>query len=308
MCAPHQKMKNSPAPIVHIVLPFRGREDYFKETVSSVLAQTYKNWKLTIFDNASDSPAAGNWITGLRDERIQYLRFDDQISLISNFNRAIDGIDEEWGMVLGADDNLGKDFLEAAVTTINTFPFVSAVLPRVIPINSQSEVSWTIVDRVNRMARPLDSEGVFENQKAMERLCFTNWMYITSMLVRRETFKKFPFDLHLENTFDLDFMFRIFLANEKIAFSSNSIFYYRRHLQTASLNIDLALARAREEESIFIGLSRLFHKNGQALLANLSQLRIGYRLYVFLRVLRSEKGSRWALMKIAFGFGPGAHI
>jgi glycosyltransferase involved in cell wall biosynthesis len=290
----------------HIVLPFRGREDYFKETVRSVLAQTYKNWNLTIFDNASESTTLATWIAELNDERIKYLRFENQVSLIRNFCRAVDGIDAEWGLILGADDTLEKNFLSAGLSTINNFPFVSAILPRVVPIDSESHVSWTLVDRVNLVARPLKSDGVFENHAAIGRLCITNWMYITSMLVRKETFKTFPFDLDLENTFDLDFMFKMLIAGNNVAFSSEAVFYYRRHSQTASLNIDLALARAKEEQLIFTNLSNRFWDRRQIFLYLLSQLRIGYRAYVFVRALKLEKGSKWALLKIALS--PGAKL
>lgn len=291
---------------IHIVLPFRGREDYFKETVRSVLTQTYKNWNLTIFDNASESTKVATWIADLNDERIKYLRFENQVSLVRNFRRAVDGIDAEWALILGADDTLEKNFLSAGLSTIDNFPLVSAVLPRVVPIDSESHISWTLVDRVNRVARPLKSDGVFENHEAIARLCITNWMYITSMLVRKETFKTFPFDLDLENTFDLDFMFKMLIAGNSVAFSSEAVFYYRRHSQTASLNIDLALARAKEEQLIFTTLSNRFWDRRQFFLYVLSKLRIGYRAYVFVRALKMGRGLKWALIRIALS--PGAKI
>ena len=158
-----------------------------------------------------------------------------------------------------------------------------------------------MIDRINQIFRPLNSEGVFNNHKAKASLCVTNWMYITSMIVRKEMFQEFPFKVGLDNTFDLDFFISLFKNGKKVAFSPEAVFFYRRHPETASINTTFALARAKEEQKIFRELHIDFQRQHLMFLSILAHLRIGYRSYVLIRALTAGPGVRLSLLKIAFG-------
>jgi glycosyltransferase involved in cell wall biosynthesis len=285
---------------VHIVLPFRGREDYFMETVRSVIDQTHQNWRLSVYDN-SNILDLSDWISSLNDSRVKYFRSNTQVSLVQNFTRAVSGIETDWGMILGADDILHREFLVNALRTAKEFHSVSAILPRVVPINNRGKVSWTLIDRTNHILTPLSLSGIFLNEKALSRLCFTNWMYITSMLVKKEIFLEIPFCEKLENTFDLDFMIKMFTNGDLVAYSPKATFYYRRHNETASLNNLLAISRAKEEQYIFSTLSRDLFRDKKFFLCFVAKLRLGYRLYVVIRAVKSSNHSRSELLRIALG-------
>lgn len=74
--------------LISIVLPVYNGEKYLKESIDSILAQTYKNWELLIVDDCStDSSAeiAKEYAEG--DERINYYRNENNLRLPRNLNK-----------------------------------------------------------------------------------------------------------------------------------------------------------------------------------------------------------------------------
>lgn len=287
--------------LIHIVIPFRGREDYFQKTVNSIISQTYKNWVLTVCDNANESSVCAAWVESLSDQRIEYKRSNDLIALSQNFNRATSEIDSVWGLILGADDVLEQDFLKSMVSAIDRYPMANVIMPGVIPIDSEGLVSWTYIDLFNRLLRPRRSEGVVKPSKALRLLCITNWAYITSLLVKKDLFMKFPFEYGLESTFDLDFLIKLFQSENQVVFIPDALFFYRRHRDTASLQTSLILTRAVEEQRIFERLKDTSRKQGNFALAILAKFRIGYRVYALLRCFNSSTKSRYKIVCVALG-------
>jgi len=57
--------------LVSIVMPVYNMEQYIKEAINSVLAQTFTNWELIIIDDGSTDQTA-NIIASYKDKRIHY--------------------------------------------------------------------------------------------------------------------------------------------------------------------------------------------------------------------------------------------
>lgn len=71
-----------------IVLPVYNGEKYLRESVDSIISQTYKNWELIIIDDCSkDSSPDIAKEYAKRDERIRYYRNDENLKLPKSLNR-----------------------------------------------------------------------------------------------------------------------------------------------------------------------------------------------------------------------------
>ena len=59
--------------MVSIILPYYNAEEYVDETISSILAQTYKDWGLLIVDDCSTSPNTEKVLANIKslDSRIK---------------------------------------------------------------------------------------------------------------------------------------------------------------------------------------------------------------------------------------------
>lgn len=74
--------------LISIVLPVYNGEKYLRESIDSVLAQTYKNWELLIVDDCStDSSAAIAKEYASKDRRIYYYRNENNLRLPRNLNK-----------------------------------------------------------------------------------------------------------------------------------------------------------------------------------------------------------------------------
>jgi glycosyltransferase involved in cell wall biosynthesis len=98
-----------------IVIPY-FKVTFFEETINSLAGQTNKNFKVYIGDDAS--PECPKKILKEFESKLnfKYQKFENNlgsISLVQQWNRCIDLIeDEEWIMILGDDDFLEETVVE----------------------------------------------------------------------------------------------------------------------------------------------------------------------------------------------------
>jgi glycosyltransferase involved in cell wall biosynthesis len=60
-------------PLVSIILPTYDREQYLREAVASVFAQTYTHWEMIIVDDGSTDGTSA-YLAGLADPRVRVVR------------------------------------------------------------------------------------------------------------------------------------------------------------------------------------------------------------------------------------------
>jgi len=74
--------------LISIILPVYNGEKYLRESIDSVLSQTYQNWELLIVDDCSSdsTPAIAAEYTA-KDSRVRYYRNEENLRLPRNLNR-----------------------------------------------------------------------------------------------------------------------------------------------------------------------------------------------------------------------------
>lgn len=74
--------------LVSIILPVYNGEDFLRESIDSVINQTYKNWELLILDDCStDSTSIIAKEYETKDNRIRYIRNEKNLKLPGNLNK-----------------------------------------------------------------------------------------------------------------------------------------------------------------------------------------------------------------------------
>ncbi len=101
-----------------IITPTYNRLELIKQSIDSVLAQTYSNWEMIIVDDSTDNKLYNSdWIKNL-DERIIYLKNKQNMGANYSRNRALDNISGEFVILLDDDDKLDPNCLKHAYETI----------------------------------------------------------------------------------------------------------------------------------------------------------------------------------------------
>lgn len=87
---------------VGVYLPTKNRVELLKKAVESVLAQTYKNFKLLVIDDGSTDGTQA-YLDSITDPRVNYIRNEQSERACKARNRAIKALDTE--LVTGLDDD-----------------------------------------------------------------------------------------------------------------------------------------------------------------------------------------------------------
>lgn len=115
-------------PVVSIGLPTYNRREQLERAIESVLAQTHRDFELTISDNAStDGTEELCRSFAARDPRIRYVRHATNRGPTENFNYVFERLDREYVMVLGDDDWLDPGYVAACLRVLEAEPDVSVV-------------------------------------------------------------------------------------------------------------------------------------------------------------------------------------
>lgn len=111
---------------VTVGIPTYNRAALLRDTIESVLAQTYREFRLIISDNASTDETP-QILASYRDPRIDYIRGERNIGMIGNFNRVISRAETEFLIILPDDDLLYPEYLRAVMELFDRYPRVGVV-------------------------------------------------------------------------------------------------------------------------------------------------------------------------------------
>ncbi len=121
---------NNSEPLVSVITPVYNGAQYIAETIESVLAQSYQNWKYVIADNCStDETAAIAQSYADKDPRIEVRRNESFLNLIDNWNHALTPLpaDAKYLKIIHADDWIFPDCLTEMVALAEQNPNVGIV-------------------------------------------------------------------------------------------------------------------------------------------------------------------------------------
>lgn len=89
--------------LVSIIMPSYNTAPYIKETVQSVLDQTYINWELIIVDDCS-TDNTDEVLSTIKDERIRYFKNEKNSGAALSRNKALREAKGQWIAYLDSDD------------------------------------------------------------------------------------------------------------------------------------------------------------------------------------------------------------
>ena len=113
----------SDKPLVTVFLPAYNCEKYIAQAIDSVLAQTYRNFELLICNDGS-TDRTEEIILSYADERIKYLKNEENIQLIATLNKGLQMASGKYLARMDADDICLPQRLEKQVELMEAKPEV----------------------------------------------------------------------------------------------------------------------------------------------------------------------------------------
>jgi glycosyltransferase involved in cell wall biosynthesis len=125
------------APKVTIGMPIYNGGAMFRDCLENLQSQSYKNFKVLIFDNVStdETPAIARDFA-LKDSRIEYRLNSENVGSWKNFGALLDAAESEYFIWRAYDDYTDANFLEELVTLLDKNPGSDLAVGRVTSLRT----------------------------------------------------------------------------------------------------------------------------------------------------------------------------
>ncbi len=286
---------------IDVMLPYYGDVDQMKLAARSVLQQTYEDFRLVVLDDGYPDPEPQRWFASLDDPRVTYLRNEQNLGANGNYRKAVELVEAEWFVMMGADDVMLPDYLEAVVSAISRFP-ADIIQPGVRVIDEHGRIVQPLVDRVKAVLAPRvpAGGGALAGEPVAASLMRGDWAYFPSLAWRTERVRGIGFRNGLDVVQDLALILDIIKAGGTMAVLPEVVFEYRRHSQSDSSVRALDGRRFDEERRFFLEEAASFDALGWRRAARTARLHLTSRLNaasLLPRAVRKEAGSPSALLR-----------
>lgn len=208
-------------PLVSIIVNCYNSEQYLKETIGSILAQTYSNYEIIFWDNQSTDTTA-NIIKSYNDERIYYYYADKHTTLGEARNLAMEKVKGELLAFLDSDDVWLPDFLENAVFALAKDEYSFYYSNYYNWINSKDLVLYNN----NATSSPMH----FGDLLSSYRVGMSAAVVKTAIIMENQIM----FDDHFQMIEDYDFFLKISHI-KKCYYDSTPLMKYRTHAGSLTL-------------------------------------------------------------------------
>lgn len=100
-------------PLLTVVMPTHNRSQYAKFSISSVLAVKNPDLQLVVHDTSDTDELEKFVMTTIHDDRLKYIHHPQRLSMTENHNAAMDAADGEYVCLIGDDDTIMPEAMEA---------------------------------------------------------------------------------------------------------------------------------------------------------------------------------------------------
>ncbi|MEX2129645.1 MAG: glycosyltransferase family 2 protein [Xanthobacteraceae bacterium] len=129
---------NRAAPRVCIGMPVLNAEMTIALALNDLIAQTFRDLEILVFDNASqDRTVEIATEFARRDARVRVIGFDQRVDILESFKRALQNSRGEYFMFAPADDRWYPRFVEQAVALLDARPEVAACCCRIAYVSDR---------------------------------------------------------------------------------------------------------------------------------------------------------------------------
>lgn len=125
---------------ISIITASYNYQDYIKETIQSILNQTYQDWELIIIDDCSSDNSV-DIIKSFKDDRIKLIVNEKNLGLAATVKRGIENSTGEWIAFLESDDIWEKDCLEKRVEIAKKYPDIGLIFNSVEMFGEQKKLN-----------------------------------------------------------------------------------------------------------------------------------------------------------------------
>lgn len=203
------------------MVPTRNRTSLLRESLDSILNQTYQNIEIIISDNCPNTNETEEYTKTINDDRISYIRQKNLIPMSEHWNDLVNRANGDYICIYHDDDIYTENIVETSLRCF--FEQKNILLCHVANRHFKDDIKY---------AHPLKIPHIKKYMSNVEYLeyCLKNKPSIMcpSVMYPRWIFKKYRFK-DIYKSFDYHFWFELMNEDGLIAYNSESLMYYRKH-------------------------------------------------------------------------------
>ena len=212
-------------PLVSIIMNCRDSETYLQEAIDSVYAQSYKNWEIIFWDNASTDGSAA--IAKSYDAKVRYFKNNRGLALGMARNLALAEAKGRYLVFLDCDDKWLPEKLKKQTNVLENREGIDFVYTNYFRM---------IMPQTGRLI--LGLKGRQPEGDVFGRFLYNYPVNLQTVMLRMDVINKLnvKFDDQLELSEEFDFFMRILLKS-KALYINEPLAIYRVHQNMSSLKL-----------------------------------------------------------------------
>ena len=205
------------SPLVSILMNCHNSSDFLKEAIDSIYAQTYSNWEIIFYDNASNDNSSN--IAKSYDNKLQYFYIKKKISLGEARNNALLKVKGEYIAFLDCDDEFLPNKLQDQVLIMKQF---------------DSDMCYGSAYHIDQNSNVIRKKRVSHKKGKLFTSLLLNYnINMQTVMIKRNILDKFNLNFNQSLSFspDYDLFMEIALIGESISLKKY-LSNYRVHEQS----------------------------------------------------------------------------
>ena len=202
-------------PLVSIIMNCHNGEKYLKQSIKSILSQSYSNWELIFWDNNSTDNSK-LIVSNFLDNRIKYFKSENYNKLYESRNLAIKKASGEYISFLDTDDMWDKNKIQKQIDFFKKYQDFEVVYTNYYIYEEAKK------KKLIKFKKKLPSGMITKN------LLRNYTVGILTLCLKRDIFDVYSFHKNYDIIGDFDFVIRL-SEKKKIGYLHNPLAIYRNH-------------------------------------------------------------------------------
>jgi glycosyltransferase involved in cell wall biosynthesis len=254
--------------LVSVIINCYNSEAYIKKAIESVIAQTYNQWEIILWDNQSNDKTR-EIILGFNDDRIKYYLSSTFTNLSLARKHAIQKASGTYLAFLDSDDYWHPNKLSLQIVELKKDNDVGIVHTNFKLVSENDNLKVQLQKNYYATIKQFG----YSNKKIYKRLLYSNFIIFSSLVIRKNIYDQIG---GINDNFNQNEDYELLLKASLITNSTNisqDLTYYRIHSNNQSHgNIELSYI---ENQIIFKSLHEKY-------LSTLAYFRNNFRYNYFL--------------------------
>lgn len=231
-------------PTVSVCIPTFNRAGMLRESIASVLDQTFQDFELIVCDNGSKDETEAV-VKSFADQRIAYHPVPENIGQRPNWNRCLALARGRYVGLCFDDDMMMPDNLAEKVAVLERYPRVGLVHSKYHIVDRHGTMLEPNTNKATAGHREIDTQE--PGREVLATLLQHNIIHESTVILRRDCYQQLGgFSDRLSLAFDWEYWMRIASCSD-VAFIAKPLVKWREH--SGSLTIETQRKIAQESDA-----------------------------------------------------------